>query len=224
MASNICGVSSKIDSKRLVRERCNSCVILRMSKRTATPDNWKGQLGSLEVVLVDALNQWYGFPQMINNEKVANCTQHLEVDPVDIPNLTRSILPHLQEVPPKYKNTRLDYVSQLPRPQSLTLECDYHKSPSIWREALMNGYLPWLWDIDSITTAHMDACKQIKGQRPIQGIWDWEMLVRQLAQMDLREPKAVLGDLPMGFRNRVSIWRLVEDILSEKSPNEEAAS
>ena len=88
----------------------------------------------------------------------------------------------------------------------------------------MNGYLPWLWDIDSITTAYMDACKQIKGQRPIEGMWNWEMLVRQLAQRDLREPKAVLEDLPMGFRNRIRIWRLVEDILSEDSPGEEAVS
>ena len=195
-----------------------------MRKRTGTPDNSKGQLGSLEVVLADALSQWYRFPQMINNERGADCTQHLEADPVDIPNLTKLILPHLQEVPPEYRNTRLDPVSQLPRPQSLALECDYRKSPSIWREALMNGYLPWLWDIDSISTAYMDACKQIKGRRPIEGMWNWEMLVRQLAQRDLGEPNAVLGDLPMGFRNRVRIWRLIEDILSEEVPNEDAAT
>ena len=91
MASNMCGVSSKIDSKRLARQKCNSYVTLGMRKRTATPNNSRGQSGSLEVILTDAPSQWYGSLQVINNEKVADCapalrsrsSRHTKLDQVD---------------------------------------------------------------------------------------------------------------------------------------------
>ena len=100
--------------------------------------------------------------------------------------------------------------SQLPQPNDLSLECTAQNSFSIWREALTNGYLPWLWDLKPDALAHKEASKPLGGQ------WNWELLVRQLARVDLHEPKAVLEDLPMGLRNRRRIWRRVKDILSEE--------
>ena len=44
--------------------------------------------------------------------------------------------------------------------------------------------------------------------------WNWELLVRQLAQITLYEPGQVLKDLPLGLRNRRRIWRLVGDIMA----------
>ena len=44
--------------------------------------------------------------------------------------------------------------------------------------------------------------------------WNWELLVRQLAQGNLYEPGKVLKDLPLGLRNRRRIWRLVGDIMA----------
>ena len=101
-------------------------------------------------------------------------------------------------------------VSQLPRSSDLSLDCTALSSPNVWCEALTSGYFPWLWDLEPAIIAHKEASK------PLEQEWNWELLVRQLAQADLHEPKAVLEDLPIGLRNRRRIWRIVEDMLSEE--------
>lgn len=74
-------------------------------------------------------------------------------------------------------------------------------NPDIWRKALADGYLPWLWDLEWSIIARKEASK------PPEHLWDWGQLVRQLAQIHLHEPKAVFEDLPMGLRNRRRIDR-----------------
>ena len=107
---------------------------------------------------------------------------------------------------------------QLPPTQELGLECEFEVAPSTWREALTQGYLPWLRDLDVRGITLREAAKP-QGQQ-----WNWELLVRQLAQANLHEPRAVLYDLPMGFRNRRRIWRLVDDILAEEAVGEDGPS
>ena len=73
----------------------------------------------------------------------------------------------------------------------------------------MNGViLPWLWDLDLRAVMRKEA--ELRGGDE----WNWELLVRQLAQGDIYEPRKVLEDLPLGLRNRRRIWRLVGDIMA----------
>ena len=99
---------------------------------------------------------------------------------------------------------------QLPQPCDLSLECTATTPSSTWRRFPASGCLPWLWDLKLGTIAQKEASK------PLGRNWNWELLVRQLAQVNLHEPKAVLEDIPNGLRNRRRIWRLVQDILSEE--------
>ena len=120
------------------------------------------------------------------------------------------ILSQLRTLPISEFDPSSTKTSQLPQPNDLSLECTAQNSFSTWREALTNGYLPWLWDLEPDAVANKEASKSLGRQ------WNWELLVRQLAQVNLHEPKAILEGLPMGLRNRRRIWRLVEDILSEE--------
>lgn len=91
------------------------------------------------------------------------------------------------------------------------LECNYLMDQSYWRLALTSGIvLPWLKDLDLLIVSRKEA-SLYAGQE-----WNWELLVRQLAQTDVYKPKTILEDLPLGLRNRRRIWTLVEDILATK--------
>ena len=121
------------------------------------------------------------------------------------------ILSHLQPLSPASFDASSAEASGLPPAANLDVECRYDNHPSIWRNALARDYyLPWLWDLDPAAVAHKEASNP-HGQE-----WDWELLVRQLAQVKLHEPKAIFVDLPMGLRNRRRIWRIVDDMLSEE--------
>lgn len=121
------------------------------------------------------------------------------------------ILSHLQTVFTAKFDTSSAEVIELPPAANLGVECTFDKHPSMWRQVLLRGYLPWLWDLETAAIAHKEAPKP-QGQE-----WDWELLVRQLAQVKLHEPKAIFEDLPMGLRNRRRIWRIVEDMLAEEA-------
>lgn len=64
--------------------------------------------------------------------------------------------------------------------------------------------LPWLWDVDAVALAEKDD----EG-----GVWDWERLVRELAQGGIYRPGAVVEGLAVGVRNRRRIWMLVGDLM-----------
>ena len=122
--------------------------------------------------------------------------------------MKKSILSQLRTLPAAKFRSSSPEPFQLPPISDLSLECTLQICPSIWRKALAQSYLPWLWDLDP------DAIAQKEEAKPPEQEWNWELLVRQLAQVDLHEPKAILEDLPMGLRNRRRIWRIVEDMLS----------
>jgi hypothetical protein len=90
----------------------------------------------------------------------------------------------------------------------------------------MKGQIfPWLWDLE-------DACLDNKPTQTPQNLaevslplplplplpsyraenfWDWELLARQLAQVDIFQPGSLMESAPLGLRNRRRIWRLLEE-------------
>ena len=135
---------------------------------------------------------------------------YFEADPQDVRDIATAILSHLQLLPPATINASATEASSIPLTPKLDLECKFECHPNVWREALSEGYLPWLWDLEPAAIAQKEASKPF-GQE-----WNWELFVRQLAQVNLHEPKAILVDLPMGLRNRRRIWRIIVDMLSEE--------
>lgn len=156
-------------------------------------------------------------------------SQHFEADPVLIPSMTELVLSRLQLLPKGLQHLSINSSSQ-EAPPSLPslppeiihsiieqlnpfsdppLACHFLILPSHWRQALLDGtLLPWLSDLDPRIVMRKQAELQ-EGDE-----WNWELLVRQLAQGNLYEPRKVLEDLPLGLRNRRRIWRLVGDIMA----------
>ena len=93
-------------------------------------------------------------------------------------------------------------------------ECNYLVLPSYWLQALSEGSLfAWLWDIETKDLVRKEQSKSKKQE------WDWELLVRALAENDIYENEEVIWameNVPLGLRNRKRIWRLVQDIFSEQ--------
>lgn len=67
----------------------------------------------------------------------------LRSNPEDVPE-TKSVLPHLQTLPAAQPQIYSSNLSQLPPNKELPLECTFQASPSVWREALAQVYLPRL--------------------------------------------------------------------------------
>ena len=127
-----------------------------------------------------------------------------------MPDIAPVTLSNLQSISPARINVSATEAFSLPPASKLDLECKFDHHPHIWRQALSEGYLPWLWDLDPAAIAQKEASKP-HGQE-----WNWELFVRQLAQINLYEPRAILVDLPMGLRNRRRIWRIIMNMLSEE--------
>jgi hypothetical protein len=73
--------------------------------------------------------------------------------------------------------------------------------------------LPWLWDLD-IFALKSHPLAPDTGDIPIyeaEDFWDWELLVRTLAQVEVFEPGSLLEHAPLRLRNRRRIWRLLEE-------------
>ena len=151
--------------------------------------------------------------------------KRFEANPLQIANLTKAIVSDLQLLPlqpPVYDSP----IQRLPAEVVANifehfypfvdppLECSYLFAPAHWREAIVKRYtgiLPWLWGLDPSTVAAKEASK------PAGKEWDWELLARQLAQVDICEPGKVLPNLPLGLRNRRRMWRLADDVLVTKT-------
>lgn len=121
------------------------------------------------------------------------------------PSISASV-PSLPPLPPELIH---QIIAQLDPFSNPPLQCNLLIAPKYWRQALQTGtLLPWLSDLDPKIVAKKEA------SLPAGEEWNWELLVRQLAQSDLYEPRKVLEDLPLGLRNRRRIWRLVGDIMA----------
>lgn len=97
---------------------------------------------------------------------------------------------------------------ELLRPfENPSLNCLRIFEPGFWRHILIST--PWLWDM------RLDQCfckeqETDKNGRPI--AWDWELLVRQLYQINAFEPEGQFADAPPELRNRRRIWRILGDM------------
>jgi hypothetical protein len=69
--------------------------------------------------------------------------------------------------------------------------------------------LPWLWDLDPEALSLRRSADAPRYDDD--SSWNWEGLVRQLAQVEVFEQSGVLADAPISLRNRRRIWRLVEE-------------
>ena len=157
-----------------------------------------------------------------------------------VPNLTAFILAHLQplhvdHILPRGLRSRafakrlnrfpqeiIDMILRYLLPwHELPLPCKRLLAPIHWRRLLLkDGIFPWLWDIDHRVTAdhgfdvrdedltvseYMDVHWADNG-------WDWELLVRELAQSNVFEPGSTMQYAPSGLRNRRRIWRVLEEM------------
>ncbi|EFE38230.1 hypothetical protein TRV_07101 [Trichophyton verrucosum HKI 0517] len=91
--------------------------------------------------------------------------------------------------------------------------CTYELSPNIWRDLLFRQQLlPWLWDLDP-AILESQPLQHSNGQPSYSkdDFWDWEQLVRKLAQVEAFEPGNSLENAPLRLRNRKRIWRLLDE-------------
>jgi hypothetical protein len=106
-----------------------------------------------------------------------------EQNPVEIPNLTESILENLMPVSAAiYRGADEEVIPDVTAYHNLRnadLDCEYIIGQDRWCAALTKKEMfPWLWNID--------PRKVHEKQR--QGNWDWKLLARQLSQIKIHEP------------------------------------
>jgi hypothetical protein len=88
-----------------------------------------------------------------------------------------------------------------------SLVCTRQIDQKHWSRGLSKGrLLPLLWDVD--ITSYNEA-------------WDYELLVRQLAQDEFLDMASKLReDVPAGLLNRCRIWKLLEEMyIGDVSPD-----
>jgi hypothetical protein len=91
---------------------------------------------------------------------------------------------------------------------NLPVQCTRIMGPSRWQKLFTKKFLPYLWDLDRKVIR--DFLCSHNDQK-----WDFELLVRQLAQEGIWEhwkkmDGATEGSEMLGIWNRRRIWRLVE--------------
>ncbi|KAK8076287.1 hypothetical protein PG994_003559 [Apiospora phragmitis] len=141
--------------------------------------------------------------------------QLLEADPLEIVNITESILQNLEPIPassPEQQESRHNTAAQAKLPKTpsdlrhLDPVCDYAHSQECWCDVLATKTsTPWLWDLDGEAVRR----KQQNGD------WNWEHLVRRLAQVRIHEPGDTTLQISLGLRNR----RKINGGLAHRAPH-----
>jgi len=87
---------------------------------------------------------------------------------------------------------------------NLPLQCTRLIEPVYWQRLLRSKYLPYLWDFDITVIQYCLSDEK----------WDYELLVRQLAQEGIWEyfKRNDSGKHNHGIWNRRRIWRLVGEM------------
>jgi hypothetical protein len=105
-----------------------------------------------------------------------------------------------------------EIIAQYSPLENPTINPERTLSPSTWREMLFSGrVLPWLWDLDAtlLKSQRLGSLGKEKAY-DANGVWDWELLVRELAQVDIFSDGELMANIQYGLRNRRRIWRLVD--------------
>lgn len=157
---------------------------------------------------------------------LAEFLQQYEACPFPLAGITEEILSYLNPLP---DDEAARHISGIPEPSNrlppeLVDEIDARIYPfenpplastrillqSTWRDLLFYGtILPWLWDLDPsvLNTRRSDNVPAYD----VDGAWDWECLVRQLAQVDIFLDGNMMANVQLGLRNRRRIWRLIDE-------------
>lgn len=138
----------------------------------------------------------------------------LEANPIDIPDLTASILQNVQLLPLSYQPTDVSVTAPYnPTAREVdpevtsdvdeaNISCQYFRSPEWWCDRLIDtSVVPWLWDLDISEV-------RVKQQ---EGYWDWELLVRQLSQFSIHKPDDTLLKISLSLRNRRRVWQILKE-------------
>jgi hypothetical protein len=84
----------------------------------------------------------------------------------------------------------------------------------------MKGQIfPWLWDLEDAclqntpphTTENLAEVSLPFPTYKAENLWDWELLARQLGQVDIFQRRNRMESAPLGLRNRRRIWRLLKE-------------
>jgi hypothetical protein len=200
----------------------------RKPRRLKAPQNYHmpSSLGGVDwshVAGDDVLNVCIASSEWIlwNNKLTSH--QPYEASPFNIPDLSSHVLSCLQTYPqdctsnatPAQRSlagklrslpTELfDHIIDLMDPiENLPVQCTRLIEPVYWQRLLCGKFLPYLWDLD-ISVVHYCLSDEK---------WDYELLVRQLAQEGIWEyfKKNDPGKYHHGLWNRRRIWRLMEEM------------
>ncbi|KAL8941407.1 MAG: hypothetical protein Q9216_002252 [Gyalolechia sp. 2 TL-2023] len=171
-------------------------------------------------------------------------SSRFDADPEEVPGLTEYILSQLQPLstsssssPPtkeKEATSLSSRIAALPQelqdmippqiswpmednPDPRPTRCG---TPEFWMHALMTGKaVPWLWDLNQdmcMVKHHFRKPNESKDND-----WDWELMVRQLSQVDVFDLGRLMGRAPGGLRNRRRIWRCCRELVPDTVAMEE---
>ncbi|KAK6835713.1 hypothetical protein RU639_001826 [Aspergillus parasiticus] len=155
-----------------------------------------------------------------------------EMAPSPIPGLTQEILSYLRPLPPSLQGQPKLSLALEALPTEIQdmiynnlhpfinpePTCTRYLPSSLWRDMLFNRHiLPWLWDLDISALRSYPATPDAGNVLTYEAedVWDWERLVRTLAQVEMFEPGNPLQHAPLRLRNRRRIWRLLEEAEDE---------
>jgi hypothetical protein len=151
-------------------------------------------------------------------------------DPVNIPDLTTSLISNLEKAPESSSSSQLqrtmedtpneinDHIRGFVQ-GPLPLECTYLMPQSQWADVFFR--IPFLWDLD------MEIIHEKVGGSGKEDLekWNWEKLTRQImtpvpsmADVDEEDEwnySQVGLDVPGGFTNRRRIWQVLEEMRPE---------
>ncbi|KAI1267530.1 hypothetical protein F5Y18DRAFT_424637 [Xylariaceae sp. FL1019] len=135
--------------------------------------------------------------------------------------LYRRVLEHLMPFDADESTIRKNHFTR----SSISLECSRILTPLWWRDQLLSGNLiPWIFDLNLKNVQEfrkatfyddlVDAERHLQEKSHIfdENSWDWELLVRHLAQPDVFENRGRLhGCKVSGLWNRRRIWKLLDN-------------
>jgi len=88
-----------------------------------------------------------------------------------------------------------------------------------WLRGMVSGTLiPHLWDLDQKECSKTN--RENLSKRAVEGSvndsqWDWEGLIKLLTSTNsIMEARDIYGTLPIGFRNRCRIWKIIEEAMA----------
>ncbi|KAF5673558.1 hypothetical protein FCIRC_8021 [Fusarium circinatum] len=148
-------------------------------------------------------------------------------DPIDIPNLTSSLLANLERLDDSSAKTSAealpeelnDHVHDFFYDTQALPKDNYLFSQPVWKEIFLQ--IPFLWDLDT-QAVHDKTGLELEEVKK----WNWEKLTRQILSSPHPAPTnaasyrdegiwdyAEVGlNVPGGFTNRRRIWQILEDM------------